>query len=164
MLIKMSTKSVSFAVLTGWCLRFRFFLFCFVFLFLFFLLFLFFCFFFLFANFVFNVRENKTKLGPSLLLSDTLEQWPNTGYVILKQLALRLARRSEIGQQSFIKFWDFFNFRLLKQPHSTIDEFPDWSQNRRKWLISYERKLSIVCNAFYSIFITSVCFVCSILL
>ena len=73
MLIKMSTKSVSFAVLTGWCLRFRFF-FLFVFLFLFFLLFCFFFFFFLFANFVFNVRENKTKLGPSLLLSDTLEQ------------------------------------------------------------------------------------------
>ena len=73
MLIKMSTKSVSFAVLTGWCLRFRFFC-LFVFLFLFFLLFLFFCFFFLFANFVFNVRENKTKLGLSLLLSDTLEQ------------------------------------------------------------------------------------------
>ena len=72
MLIKLSTKSVSFAVLTGWCLRFRFFfVFCF---FLFFLLFLFFCFFFLFANFVFSVRENKTKLGPSLLLSDTLEQ------------------------------------------------------------------------------------------
>ena len=74
MLIKMSTKSVSFAVLTGWCLRFRFFFCLFVFLFLFFLLFLFFCFFFLFANFVFNVRENKTKLGPSVLLSDTLEQ------------------------------------------------------------------------------------------
>ena len=75
MLIKMSTKSVSFAVLTDWCLPFRFFFFVlFVFLFLFFLLFLFFCFFFLFANFVFNVRENKTKLGPSLLLSDTLEQ------------------------------------------------------------------------------------------
>ena len=73
MLIKMSTKSVSFAVLTGWCLRFRFFfLFCFfVFVFSFVFVFLFF---FLFANFVFNVRENKTKLGPSLLLSDTLEQ------------------------------------------------------------------------------------------
>ena len=154
MLIKLSTKSVSFAVLTGWCLRFRFFfVFCF---FLFFVLFFFFCFFFLFANFVFSVRENKTKLGPSLLLSDTLEQWPNTGYVILKQLALRIAY--VICQILRL------NFRLLKQPHSTIDEFPDWSQNRRKWLISYERKLSIVCNAFYSIFITSVCFVCSILL
>lgn len=163
MLIKMSTKSVSFAVLTGWCLRFRFFFFVRFFVFVFSFVFVFF-FFFLFANFVFNVRENKTKLGPNVLLSDTLEQWPNTGYVILKQLALHLARRSEIGQQSFIKFWDFFNIRLLKQPHSIIDEFPDWSQNRRKWLISYERKLSIVCNAFYSIFITRVCFVCSILL
>ena len=73
MLIKMSTKSVSFAVLTGWCLRFRFFFFVRFFVFVFSFVFVFF-FFFLFANFVFNVRENKTKLGPSVLLSDTLEQ------------------------------------------------------------------------------------------
>ena len=73
MLIKMSTKSVSFAVLTGWCLRFRFFFFVRFFVFVFSFVFVFF-FFFLFANFVFNVRENKTKLGPNVLLSDTLEQ------------------------------------------------------------------------------------------